>query len=161
MILFLALCTLMLLVVAYDATRYIIPNWLNGMVLLLYPLQVLTLSPTPDWPMALLAAGMVLVLGIGLYAMKWMGAGDVKLLAALTPWLGFTPLLVEYLLLVALMGGALSLLLVGLRKLLPWVMRVPTHPYARLLHEGAPVPYGLAIAGVFLGFLCVGKLPGL
>ncbi len=161
MILFTALFALMLLVVAYDATRYIIPNWLNALVLLLYPFHVATAAVPLHWPMALVAMGVMFAVGFAMYALKWMGAGDVKLLAALAPWVGWSRDLLDYALYVALVGGVLSLLLVGVRKLLPWVWNVPDRPYFRILRSGSPVPYGLAIAGVFLVFLCTNRIAGL
>ncbi len=161
MILFAALVLLMVLVVVYDATRYIIPNWLNGLVLLLYPFHVATATVAIDWRMALLGMLVMFVVGFFTYAMKWMGAGDVKLLAALAPWVGWGKGLLEYALYVAVAGGALSLALILIRKLIPWIMKLPDHPYTKILREGSPVPYGLAIAGVFLGFLLTARIPGI
>lgn len=161
MMIFASLMVLMLLVVLYDATRYIIPNWLNALVLLLYPLHVI-LSPVPlDWQMALVAMGVMFAVGFVTYLLKWMGAGDVKLLAAVTPWIGWRPDLLDYTLYVALVGGALSLLLLLVRKIIPWVGKVPEHPYCRILHHNSPVPYGLAIAVVFLVFLFTGRIAGI
>mgnify|MGYP001584711850 CR=1 FL=1 len=63
----------MLAVMYYDATRFIIPNWLVGSLLLLYPLAVL-LSPVPvNWQMDLLGMLGAFALGYVIFALRMMG----------------------------------------------------------------------------------------
>ena len=162
MIFFIILIVLMLLVIAYDATRYIIPNWLSGILLVLYPYLVLTV-PGLDWKTAYLGMGVVFALGFAIYALKWMGAGDIKLLAVLAPFVagGGWGVLGQYVVYVTLAGGALSVFLLLARKAIPWVIALPQDTAkARLWRVGSPVPYGLAIAGVFIAYLWLGKIPG-
>jgi prepilin peptidase CpaA len=91
----------------------------------------------------------VLALGILLFALGLLGGGDAKLLAAASLWLGFDNLL-QYVVMVAIMGGLLSVVLLAYRGILPprWLLG---QAWAMRLHnkkEG--IPYGLALAGAAL-----------
>lgn len=147
----------MVAVVWFDVTRYIIPNWLVGSLVLLYPLWVWLYHPELDWKMALAAMGIVFAVGYGIYMMKWMGAGDIKFLTGLSLWVGYAGL-VDFLITVALLGGVLSVGLWLGRKPLPRLMAGKTLP--RILREGEPVPYGVAISVAFLLAVMAGKIPG-
>jgi prepilin peptidase CpaA len=97
----------------------------------------------------LLTGSAVLALGILLFALGLVGGGDAKLLAAASLWLGFEHL-GEYIVVVAVMGGLLSIVLLIYRAaVLPrWIL---SQPWAMRLHnkkEG--IPYGLALAGAAL-----------
>lgn len=147
----------MLAVMVSDATRYIIPNWLVGSLLLLYPVAVYINPQAFDWPHALL--GMLLMF-IGSYiahGLRLMGAGDAKLLVACALWVGLKQV-PTLLFLVAIIGGALALTLWLLRKLLPWVL--PSVKLPRLFRQGEPMAYGLAIAPAFLLLLRDGSVLG-
>jgi prepilin peptidase CpaA len=108
------------------------------------------------WQTHLLAGGAMLAGGFCLYALGVMGAGDVKLLAVTSLWVGL-PVLAFYLLTVVLAGLATALVLLTMRRLTP----------ARLIrrHRWVPasflpsnrVPYGVAIA--LSAILAAGKLP--
>jgi len=93
----------------------------------------------------LLAGAGVLVVGFGFFALRWIGGGDAKLAAATALWIGIGGLL-PYLVYAALLGGALTLAILVLRRWpLPSVL-------ARLkwldrLHDAkSGVPYGIALA---------------
>jgi len=91
------------------------------------------------------------------FALRLMGGGDVKLIAVLALWVGWAAL-ADFAVLVALLGGVFSLLVYVARKLrlyLPWRQRIRT---PRLFQEGAPIPYGVAIAGAFLWMMWQGKV---
>jgi prepilin peptidase CpaA len=149
----------MVAVIIFDVTRYIIPNWLVGSLVLLYPIAV-WLAPQPvDWPMALAAAGTVFAVGYVIFAMKWMGGGDIKLMTACGLWVGFSGLL-DFLFLTALLGGVFALLLLIIRKLLPFA-GLAAAKLPRILRPGEPVPYGVAIALAMVWLLLQGKLPAL
>lgn len=154
-----ALSLLMLWVVVSDASRYVIPNTLNGCLLLLYVVACLALpiNPLP----ALGAVGIVLVVGFGLFALGLMGGGDVKLLVALSFWTGWSMTSVMLFFLTAIFGAALVALVGLMRLTLPsfWVKR--GKPLPRLLTRKQPIPYGLAIAVAFLFQLWMGMVPGL
>ena len=92
------------------------------------------------------AAGLVmLAIGIGMFAMGWLGGGDAKLMAAAALWFGFE-FLHEYLLLATVFGGLLALAVVSFRKheLPPWP-RIPAW-VERLHTKGGGIPYGVALA---------------
>ncbi len=151
----------MLAVIWFDATRYIIPNWLVGAMLAVYPLAVVMAPHPVDWPMGLAALAVVFVVGYFVFAMKWMGGGDIKLLIACSLWVGF-PHLLDFVFIVALLGGALSIALWGIRKGEYLVLKgeqITRMP--RILKSGEPVPYGLAIAGAFLIMMWLGRVPAI
>jgi prepilin peptidase CpaA len=86
-----------------------------------------------------------LAVGFTLFGFGYIGGGDAKLFAVVILWLGFANLL-EFALVASVLGGALALLLLSLRKLpLPtsllgqsWILR---------LHDRrSGVPYGVALA---------------
>ncbi len=161
---FIVLTVLMALVLYFDATKYIIPNWLVGLTLAVYPLMVV-MSPTPiDWSRAVLATVAVFVVGYGMWKMRWMGGGDIKLITACSLWAGASLLrLFDFLIIMTVFGGVLALAAIVIRKGLPWVapamLGSPKLP--RLFKDGEPVPYGLAIALAFLFLLWKQQLPGL
>ncbi len=90
------------------------------------------------------AAG--LVIGMGMFAMGWIGGGDAKLFAAAALWLGW-PAATTFLMATTLAGGGLAVLLLMLRTQL---VRAHTPTLGgwvdRLTTPGAPAPYGVAIA---------------
>jgi prepilin peptidase CpaA len=96
-----------------------------------------------------LAGMLLLVVGIFMFSMGWLGGGDAKLLAAATLWIGFDGLPV-YLLQVSMLGGLLALLILTFRgAILPiWIMR---QEWAMRLHDRqGGIPYGVALAGAAL-----------
>lgn len=153
----------LLWVVASDLLYRRIANRLVLTLLALWALQAIWMSRAgyadtlaEQAGPGLLAAAVVLVLGYLLFAMRWVGAGDVKLMAALCLWLGEHSF--AFLIITSLCGGVLALalpvlrsiemmlaiLVVRLHKLLPggpWSLPVA-------LREQSPpgIPYGLAIA---------------
>ena len=95
------------------------------------------------------AAAGVLVVSFGFFARGWIGGGDAKLAAATVTWLGLGHLL-NYLLYASLLGGALTLLLVGFR-LVPLPQLLAGQTWLERLHRpGGDVPYGVALAGAAL-----------
>ena len=140
----------------FDITRYIIPNWLVASLFFLYPLAVDLLPVPVDWRMALLGMAGIFAVGYAVFAFKWMGAGDIKLLTVCALWVGLKPLS-EFIFLVALLGGAFAVIIWGLRKLLPYVLK-KLPPLPRILREGEPMPYGVAIAAGFLIMMAEGKI---
>ena len=77
------------------------------------------------------------------FALKWMGGGDAKLIAATALWFGPTSDFVQYLLLSSLYGGALTLALLALRGHL--VPATGVGFVDRLLSQETGVPYGIAL----------------
>jgi prepilin peptidase CpaA len=149
---FLIMMSALLVVAAFfDLTTYRIPNLLPAAMVVLFGVFTLTLT-FGDHPMGWSAislhlfAGVVgLLLGMGMFAVGWVGGGDAKLFAATLLWLGWASLY-DYVVLACLLGGALTLGLIMLRRIplprmltkLPWLMR--------LADPASGVPYGVALA---------------
>jgi prepilin peptidase CpaA len=131
----LASLAIALLVAAFtDMRSRQIANWLNGAIALGAPLFWWT-SGLSLWPGVAIQLGLALatfVVLAGLFAIRAMGGGDVKLLAALALWIDPTTFL-RLLIVMALVGGVLTLVLGS------WnVMRRQKDRLA--------IPYGVAIA---------------
>jgi len=164
MLLFHALLTLfMVLVLFFDLKHYIIPNWINLILLLLYPAMVF-MNPHPvDWLQGLYAVGVVFGVGFLLFISRLMGGGDIKLLTACAIWCGLTPALYQFVVITAVLGGIMAIALLILRPVLPWIMiklRINV-ALPKILTMKQPLPYGIAIALAFLFVLWTGQLPGL
>lgn len=163
MLFFHATLTLFLLAVFYlDLTKYIIPNWICGILLALYP-AMLMLAPT--WPenfSILWSVGVFLIVfavGIAIFSLKLAGGGDVKLLAVLSLWTGREATL-DLILLTALLGGGLAFILVLVRPAVAkFTPLSKSESIPRVLCIGQPLPYGLAITVSFLILLWTGKVP--
>ena len=143
---------------ATDIWVFKIPNWIPAALFLLF-FPVALLSPGEiDWLSHGGAALAVFVGGIVLYLLRWFGAGDVKLMAAVAIWAGF-PHLLAFLFYVTFAGGVLAMFLLTLRFAIP---RLPLSQTAegprnlpQALTKGGRMPYGVAISvgSIFLGFL--------
>ena len=151
---FLVLAVLPLLLIAagvWDLASYTIPNTLSlalaGAFLLFAFAAGLPVAGLADH----LGAGLIgLTLGFALFAFGFIGGGDAKLFAAVLLWLGLRDSL-PYALAASVMGGALTLLLVSLRRM-PLPPQLAHRAWIARLHDpkGA-VPYGVALAaGLFL-----------
>ncbi len=151
----------MLLVLWFDVSNYTIPNWLVGLMLLAYPFAVMMAHHSVDWKMAVAGMMLVLVVGYIVFAMKWMGGGDIKLITACALWVGLTNL-PDFIFITALIGGVFSVLVWGIRKVLPFIpSKGEKKPLPRILRDGEPVPYGVAISFGFLLMIFNGKIPAL
>ncbi|WP_207281865.1 prepilin peptidase [Pseudomonas sp. FW300-N2F2] len=138
-------------------------------------LAALGLKPWPDLVLvqvfshvawSLLGGAVVLLVGYGLFALRRVGAGDVKLMAVLCLWMGYHEQ-VTFLIVTSLIGGllALGLPLVELVERLlagPLVAlnrRFPNcgiNPPSVLDQDRTPgIPYGIAIALGTVFTLCV------
>lgn len=152
-VLFLAALSLaMLAVIYFDMRAFIIPNSLVVAVAMLYlaGFHFLGLNPVTG----LMAGGVVLLLGMALFALRVMGGGDVKLLAALALWTGWSEVTLTFLFTMAIFGGIFAIAVLVLRLL----VRGANLP--RILTKGQPIPYGVAIALAFLYVLWKGLIFG-
>lgn len=143
-----------------DIWRFIIPNLVSLFLVLMF-FVVALISPFPvDWLSHLAAMAGFFAIGFLLYVFKVLGAGDVKLITAVSLWVGLDKLM-DFLLVVAVAGGALSLVLLALRFLLPPILVMAkleeTIKLPRVLLPGSPVPYGVGIA--VGGLWLAGSLP--
>lgn len=154
-----ALCALVfaaLVIVAAlkDASSYTIPNWIPLGLIAAFP--VAALAAGLPWTAALAHLGVgaaALVAGMAIFALRWAGGGDAKLLAAVSLWLGW-PTLAQFLIVTAIAGGTLSIGLLTLRSAAfrPLVLLAPGW-VARLAEPKGDIPYGLAIAaGALMAF---------
>jgi prepilin peptidase CpaA len=151
----------MLAVLWFDSTSYIIPNWLVGLLLLTYPVAVYMAPHAVDWKMATAGMGVVFVVGYIIFAMKWMGGGDIKLMTVLSLWVGLRAL-PDFIFIVALIGGVFAVGVWVIRKALPYLPKKPdSAPLPRILRDNEPIPYGIAIAFTFLLLMWMGKIPAL
>ncbi len=157
-----ALSLCMVWVVVSDVWHYIIPNSLNVLIIVLYASAALVL-PIQDWLPALGMAGLMLVLGLGLFTLGLMGGGDIKLLVVLTLWTGWHIATARFIFLTAIAGGVLVFVVLVLRVILPpiWLKLRPTKNLPRILTKKQPVPYGIAIAFAFAWLLWTDDVAGI
>lgn len=130
------------LAMGWDAASYRIPNWTVILLSAGFPVAVLLAPGGVSWLWHLAAAAMVFAVGLGLFAARLAGGGDIKLLAAVALWAGWERLL-DLLVLTGVLGGVVVALLLAARHAAPRLLPAPALP--RLLRAGEPVPYGLAI----------------
>jgi prepilin peptidase CpaA len=130
-----------------DATSYTIPNWISLALTAAFPIAALALgAPLTAIGISFAVGAAALVMGMGMFALGWIGGGDAKLFAAAALWLGW-PASLSYLLITGIAGGALAVGLLGLRSahVRPFVPAGPAW-LSRLAEPGENVPYGVAIA---------------
>lgn len=112
--------------------------------------------PTNVWQNGVLFL-IIALLGIALFAARWLGGGDVKLLAAIALWFDLRGGLALFVYM-SLAGGLLSLLLVFGRRLIPAAAR-DRLGWPGLKPKG-PIPYGVAIvAGALMAIALQGPNP--
>jgi prepilin peptidase CpaA len=94
------------------------------------------------------AAG-VLAVAFAFFAFGWIGGGDAKLAAATTLWLGLAWLL-PYIVYAGLLGGTLTMAILGLRRW-PLPAALQNVKWLDRLHDSKQgVPYGIALAAAGL-----------
>ena len=146
-LLVLAFPILLIVAALRDLTSYTIPNRLTLGLAALYPVTALAAGlPLPLIGLNLAVGLAALVAGMAMFALRWIGGGDAKLFAAAALWLGWPAMLTDVAI-TGLAGGALAMLLLGLRSayVRPFVPAGPAW-IGRLAEPGENVPYGVAIA---------------
>jgi prepilin peptidase CpaA len=140
-ILLAVLAALLLTAAVTDLRGRVIANSLNLAIALLAPAfwWATGLSLWPDVALQLALGLAVFAAFAGLFALGWMGGGDVKLLGALALWLP-AALVLKMLVLMSLIGGVLTLGYVAAHRL-------------RKLKESPEIPYGVAIVGAALSVI--------
>jgi len=146
----LVLCfpALVLTAAVSDATSFTIPNWIPLALLALFPAAGLAVGvPLPTLGLHLALGFAALIAGMAMFALRWMGGGDAKLIAVVVLWLGL-PALPAFALGTAMIGGGLAIMLLTLRSvhLRPMVSLGPRW-VNRLADSNEGIPYGVAIAG--------------
>jgi prepilin peptidase CpaA len=99
-----------------------------------------------DFALHVGAAAALLVLGMGMFAMGWMGGGDAKLFAATGLWFGYSMLLLDYAVTASIIGALLTLAVVVYRAVPMPSMLQPFGWAARLHDRSQGIPYGIALA---------------
>jgi prepilin peptidase CpaA len=133
-----------------------IPNWLTAGTLLTGVLLNVWLTGLGGGLAALAGAALGLGLLLPFYAVRAMGAGDVKLLAAIGSLMG-PYALVSVAIYGALAGGAMSVVILLARGRLHIALQELLIQHRPPTRCGATAPYGVAIAsGVYLALV----LPG-
>lgn len=95
------------------------------------------------------SAALVLAVSFSFFALGWIGGGDAKLIAATTLWFGFEGML-QYLVYASLLGGALTLSLLAVRRW-PLPLQLKQVIWIDRLHDSKTgVPYGIALAAAGL-----------
>ena len=157
-------CLLCIAAMAFDLWKMIIPNMISILLVALFVANGLFLTFHAGYAVDWLShfGALVCVLSVGLLAYRFgaLGAGDVKLLSAISLWAGFERnlfqpvmfeyFLADYLILVALCGGVLSVALIALRRLVTGLLLLQNTPQnsvlPRFLLPKESLPYGVAIA---------------
>jgi len=151
-----AYATLLLWACVADIRSRRIPNALVATLALMGFGYMFALSASPGEALVHCTVGLILGLALWLpfYALRWLGAGDVKLFAAAGVWLG--PMrTIEGALIAALAGGVLAVLWMlrayggaGTAAVASLVIRSPTtiprHPMDSKSQRA--IPYGVALA---------------
>jgi len=132
--LLIALAIALMVAATTDWQSRTIHNKLNGAIALGAPVfwWASGMALWPDIALQLGIAVLAFAFFAGLFALKWMGGGDVKLLTALALWIEPTTFL-QLLVIMALAGGALTIFM-GMWHVM------------RRQKERLAIPYGVAIA---------------
>ena len=141
---------LMIFAAISDLLTMTISNWISLMLGFLFiGLGAFCGLPAPVLLLHLACGGLVLVLTFGLFVKGWIGGGDAKLAAATAIWLGFDHV-GDYALYASVIGGLLTLFILGLRQWpLPGILQACQ--WATRLHDPATgIPYGIALASAGL-----------
>ena len=123
-----------------DAYTYRIPNYMCGLLLVLFPLFIATAPRMYDWHQHVMVFSLVAASGFAMFMGNMAGAGDIKLLGVASLWAG--PHLIAVLLVVTAVAGGLESIVMAI--LTHWRHRNTTEEapaYAKI-----PIPYGIAIA---------------
>jgi prepilin peptidase CpaA len=133
-----------------DLLTMTIPNLLSLLLVTAYLALAVLVGQT--WQ----AMGFNVLCGLGMLSLTfamfcfgWIGGGDAKLAAATAVWFGW-PDVVQYTLVAAIFGGALTLLILLLRRW-PLPSSLMRQAWIARLHDPqSGVPYGVALAAAGL-----------
>lgn len=136
-----------------DLTSMKIPNWISGVLIVSFFPAAFVSGLAPLIVAAHVGIALAaLVVGAGMFALRWIGGGDAKLIAASCLWLGVSGSGM-FLLWTGLMGGLFCLVLMFARfHARPYVGAFPGWA-VKLLEPRGDIPYGVAIAaGVLMAY---------
>lgn len=137
---------LLALAAGWDIASFTIPNFLQLALIAAFGVFVVATGMAPATIGGHLLAGFVgLAAGFTLFALGYIGGGDAKLFAGIVLWLGFANLL-DYAMIASIMGGALTLAILGLRRV-PLPAMCTRQAWILRLHDAkGGIPYGVALA---------------
>ena len=144
---------LMIIAGAGDALSMRIPNWLTGLIaVVFFPMALLVGMPWAAIGLHILVGLGLFIAGFMLFALGLFGGGDSKLLAATGLWLGWADLM-PFLVMTALAGAVLALC-VGVWSIINTASEIKDGSIFKHLGTIKPnVPYGYAFAvGAILAF---------
>ncbi|MCR4268293.1 prepilin peptidase [Nitratireductor sp. ZSWI3] len=129
-----------------DMLSMTIANRVSVILLLTFAVVApLTGMAWPAFGMHMAAGALVLSVTFVLFAVGGMGGGDAKLLAATAVWFGIAPGLVQYLVVAALIGGALTMAILYYRGS-PLSLMTGNNAFLRHFADAkVGVPYGIAL----------------
>jgi len=142
--------TLLAAAAGWDIASFTIPNSLTSAVAALFVAFALAAGLSFASMGLHVAAGAIgLAIGFTLFALGYIGGGDAKLYAGAALWLGPHDLVV-YTLVATILGGFLTLMILGLRQL-PLPAGLARQGWIVNLHNSrSGIPYGVAlVAGLF------------
>lgn len=170
-ILFILFGLIALIIAIFDFLFYRIPNvfvlGIIGLFILLAALGFLGTSGWESLKQTLMISGAFLLFGLLFYALKWMGAGDVKFMFASILWTSYVGLTFVFLFITSFIGGIIALIcyffpgyIDGIRlkgvdiikerfKSNTFIMNYANQPFIFLESEnrsGVRIPYGVAIS---------------
>jgi prepilin peptidase CpaA len=129
-----------------DLTTMKIPNWISGLLVLFFLPAALVVGLAPI--QIAIHAGIAiaaLFIGAGMFALRWIGGGDAKLMAAACLWLGLEGSGM-FLLWTGVIGGLFCLALLFARfHSRPYLVGAPGW-VVTLMEPKGDIPYGVAIA---------------
>lgn len=128
----------------YDAATLTIPNWISGVLVVLFPVvAICSGSEFTSVGLHLLIGFAALLGGMVLFAFNLIGGGDAKFFAAVSLFVGL-PQLADYLLMVTLTGAAIAMIIIGARQVSQFGVSMDW--FLKFTRGGSVIPYGIAIA---------------
>jgi len=129
-----------------DLRDFTIPNFVSIAIVMLYPLMIAVAPDNINWVGSLIVAISVLGVGFIFFLLNLFGAGDIKMIAALSLWAG-PSLFTEFLFVTVVAGGFLVILIVsreGFRQAFEGTGFARGIIFA--FRSKTQVPYGVAVA---------------
>lgn len=136
----------MALAACLDFFTMTIPNRLTLAFAALFPVAAFAAGlPLAEVGLHVAAGLFVLAIAFTFFAFGWVGGGDAKFVSVTAMWLGWSTLL-EYALWFSLLGAALTLAILFVRRV-PLPALLGREDWAVRLHDSrGGIPYGIALA---------------
>ncbi|WP_235817637.1 A24 family peptidase [Brucella cytisi] len=114
---------------------------------LLAPLCGISLA---DYGWQLAVGGIALIITFSLFCLRAMGGGDAKLIAATALWFGPNASLMDYIVMVSILGGVLTLTII-LYRMIPRPLLADRYAFlGTLARKDVGIPYGIALGAAGL-----------